>query len=139
MNHIQFGDVLLLFSGKLFIFAAEVTCLQVDTAADATAPTVEIIARETDSGKTFDAILVPQTVKLTVVLLTSDAHPVPVIRIGCAYMANGKTVPPYRPADNAALRKDIIGQQENPLNLIFKVPVPQTDTRSRVEYTKALE
>ena len=51
---------------------AEVNIATQHAAADATAPTVEIIARETDSGKTFDAILVPQTVKLTVVLLTSD-------------------------------------------------------------------
>ena len=51
---------------------AEVDIATQHAAADATAPTVEIIARETDSGKTFDAILVPQTVKLTVVLLTSD-------------------------------------------------------------------
>ena len=28
---------------------------------------------------------------------------------------------------------------ENPLNLILQVPVPQTDTRSRDEYSKALE
>lgn len=51
---------------------AEVNIATQHAAADATAPTVEIIARETDSGKTFDAILVPPTVKLTVVLLTSD-------------------------------------------------------------------
>lgn len=41
-------------------------------AADPTAPIVEITARQTEAGKTFEAILVPQSVRLTIAVLTSD-------------------------------------------------------------------
>ncbi len=54
------------------IGTAEVDITTKHAAADGTAPQVEIRARETEAGKTFEAILVPQTVRLTVVLLTSD-------------------------------------------------------------------
>lgn len=54
------------------IGTAEVDVAALHAAADATAPTVEITARETESGKNFEAILVPQSVRLTVAVLTSD-------------------------------------------------------------------